>query len=105
MRQKVASLTPDNPIATDIHQSHLPGGKVAWHEWTDRALFDAHGRVTELQSIGRDITERKQAEEVMAISEARYRTLILLPGNSLISMKTPCTSLRFKAKRCSRLGP
>lgn len=37
-------------------------GRMVWQEWTDTALFDNEGHVLELQSIGRDITERKQAE-------------------------------------------
>jgi signal transduction histidine kinase len=32
-------------------------------EWVDRALFDVERRVTEMQSVGRDITERVRLEE------------------------------------------
>jgi PAS domain S-box-containing protein len=76
IRSKIAALTPDRPTATDIHPSIPQGGSRAWHEWTDRALFDEEGRVVELQSVGRDITERKKAEEALTMSEARFRTLI-----------------------------
>jgi PAS domain S-box-containing protein len=76
LRQKVASLTPDRPTATDVHRSVSAEGAVRWHDWTDHALFDSEGRLVELQSVGRDITERKEAEEALTISEARYRTLI-----------------------------
>ena len=33
-----------------------PDGSPGWEQWTDRALFDAQGRVVEYQSVGRDVT-------------------------------------------------
>jgi PAS domain S-box-containing protein len=35
-----------------------------------------HGNVVELQSVARDITERKMAEQLLAQSEAKFRSLI-----------------------------
>ncbi len=40
-----------------------------WIAWEDYAVRDAHGRLVEVQSVGRDITERKALED--AITEAR----------------------------------
>ena len=42
-----------------------------WLAWEDYAVRDAHGRLVEVQSVGRDITERKSLEE--ALTEARDR--------------------------------
>jgi PAS domain S-box-containing protein len=42
-----------------------------WIAWEDYAVRDAHGRLVEVQSVGRDITERKALEE--ALTEARDR--------------------------------
>ncbi len=33
-----------------------------WYLWSNTPLFDGHGRCIEFQSVGRDMTERKQAE-------------------------------------------
>ena len=41
----------------------LPDGTVGWQHWVDRAVVAPDGRVTELQGIGRDITDRKRAED------------------------------------------
>ncbi|HYS46697.1 MAG TPA: ATP-binding protein, partial [Rhizomicrobium sp.] len=40
-----------------------------WIAWEDFAVRDSHGRLVEVQSVGRDITERKTMEE--ALTEAR----------------------------------
>jgi PAS domain S-box-containing protein len=41
----------------------MPDGSVVWHEWADTAIRDEWGKLIEIQSVGRDITERKRAEE------------------------------------------
>jgi PAS domain S-box-containing protein len=61
--QKVRSLTPANPVAVDEHRSLSSSGDLYWQEWNDHGIFDEQGRLVEVQSVGRDITERKQAEE------------------------------------------
>jgi PAS domain S-box-containing protein len=44
------------------HPVIMKGGKTRWQEWTDRPLFDDAGVFVEFQSVGRDATERKLAE-------------------------------------------
>jgi PAS domain S-box-containing protein len=64
-RTFLASLTPDHPVATREHEVLAPDGDVRWQQWRDRAFFDDDGRVVEYQAVGRDITERKHAEDAM----------------------------------------
>lgn len=42
-------------------------------QFINRALFDNAGVVTEIQSVGRDITERKQMEEALLESNLRWK--------------------------------
>ncbi len=65
VEKQFTSLSPENPIVTYAHRIVGPNGKVCWQEWSDRAMFDEQGRFTEFQSVGRDITERKQMEEAL----------------------------------------
>jgi len=75
-RAHLASITPDHPVKTIEHQVTVPGGEVRWHQWTDRAFFDERGRIVEYQAVGRDITERKRAEDVVKQSENQVRTFV-----------------------------
>lgn len=46
------------PAAEVTHRVVLPGGDVRWLHWTTRAICDRQGRVIELQSVGRDVTDQ-----------------------------------------------
>ena len=75
MKHFFISLTPDHPVDTIRHRIIMPDGRIRWQRWSDRAIFDKSGKVTEYQSVGRDITEEKEAEIALLASEERYRTL------------------------------
>ncbi|MDX1561675.1 MAG: sigma 54-interacting transcriptional regulator, partial [Gammaproteobacteria bacterium] len=76
VRAEIASLSPEAPTRTGEHQVILPSGETRWHEWTDCALFDDDGKLIEIQSVGRDITDRKRAQDALARSEAWMRDLV-----------------------------
>ncbi|MCU7844422.1 MAG: PAS domain S-box protein [Candidatus Thiodiazotropha sp. (ex Monitilora ramsayi)] len=60
--KNLESLTIDSPFQTHEHQVISSSGDVCWQRWTNRALFNSEGGKISYQSIGEDITERKQAE-------------------------------------------
>ena len=57
-----ASLTPDHPVDSIEHRIIMPDGSIRWQRWSDRAIFDGDMHIREYQSVGRDITDRKNAE-------------------------------------------
>ncbi|HEV7765825.1 MAG TPA: PAS domain S-box protein [Thermoanaerobaculia bacterium] len=73
--RKFAALTPEQPALTDEHQVTTPDGRLRWHRWTDRGIFDADGNLFEIQAVGRDITDERESQELLRRSEENYRQL------------------------------
>jgi len=79
-REKVAnhlaSFSQKTPVSTIEYRAVVAGGKVRWQQWINRPVFGEQGDLIEFQSVGRDITERKRAEEALRESEEKYRTIL-----------------------------
>jgi PAS domain S-box-containing protein len=73
--RKFGSLTPARPVITDEHLVTAPDGSLRWHRWTDRGFFDAAGTLVEVQAVGSDITEEREAHERRLRSEENYHRL------------------------------
>lgn len=86
IREHITSFTPDHPISTFEQYDILPDGKKRWREWVDRAIFDNNGRVIEFQSTGRDITDRKNAEQSLQESRAQLEGIINSAMDAIITI-------------------
>jgi PAS domain S-box-containing protein len=71
-----ATLTRKKPAGTIDHRIVMADGTVRWQRWSDRAIFDLHGKIVEYQSVGRDITEQKQIEERLQSTSVEYQNLL-----------------------------
>ncbi len=60
------SFSPERPVGTTEHRVVLSDGRVRWLQWSDRAFFGEDGAVLEFQSVGRDVTGRREAEASLA---------------------------------------
>jgi len=63
--EELKLLTPDNTVQTHLRTISFKDGRLAWQQWVDRAIYDPGGRLTEYQSVGRDITIQKNYEEAI----------------------------------------
>ena len=69
-RKNLESLSKENRIGTNEERVIMPDGEIHWWQWSNQALFDEQDSKVELQSVGRDITKRKKAEDALRKSEA-----------------------------------
>jgi PAS domain S-box-containing protein len=53
-----------------------PDGRTLWLEHVVAPVTDASGRVVAVEGLARDITERREAEEALKLSEASFRALL-----------------------------
>jgi PAS domain S-box-containing protein len=70
------NLTPEDPIFRCEHDRVAYDGEAEWFGWTNRALFDEAGTLLGYQSVGRDITNRKRADQALRESEMRFRAIV-----------------------------
>lgn len=86
VQERFALLTGDKPVVTIEHRVVRPDGDVRWHRWINHAIFDDEGNIIEFQAVGRDVTERKEAEQALRESEGRYRGLFENAPDSIYSI-------------------
>jgi PAS domain S-box-containing protein len=80
---RLAELAPDHPVVVIENRARIASGELRWMQFVNRGFFDSAGRIAEIQSVGRDITERKLAED-------RQRTLLeqnIRLGRELIDLQ------------------
>ncbi|NWD50624.1 PAS domain-containing sensor histidine kinase [Pseudomonas gingeri] len=72
--QRLAQLTPGQPVSTAEISLQLPGREHAWWVWSDRGVFDEQGQLLEVQAVGRDNTEVRRSQQQLTQS-AKMATL------------------------------
>jgi len=77
VRRRVRSLLQNPRVEIDEHETLRPDGSVGWIQWSESAIFGRDGRIVELQGIGRDITDRKRAQEAEDRLENAARLTVL----------------------------
>ncbi|HUI21878.1 MAG TPA: PAS domain S-box protein [Methylocella sp.] len=86
VRNTIASLTPRNPVVTHRHRVFSADGSIRWHEWTNRLLPGTNGKMAEYQSTGRDVTERKRAEDALRASQERTAAILKAAMDAIITV-------------------
>ena len=93
--------------SNDLHQvleyrTRRKDGKYIWLQTHIRPIVDEHGRLVNLQTTSRDITDRKQAEEKLRESEQLYR-LISENAKDLVALHTPEGAFRYLSPSISEI--
>ncbi|MFZ1129001.1 PAS domain S-box protein [Methanoregula sp.] len=82
------SIRPDHPVQTVEHRIRMPSGEIRWQQWSDRAIFEKDGRVTEYQSVGRDITDRRHKDQALHEANKKLNLLSSITRHDIINQLT-----------------
>lgn len=63
VERELENLSPGNPVVVIENRVYSGLGHLHWMQFVNRGFFNGDGRLVEIQSVGRDITERRRAEQ------------------------------------------
>jgi PAS domain S-box-containing protein len=85
INEHLASFSKQMPVAEISYRIIRPDGQISWLRWSNRAIFDAQGSITEYQSVGRDITGQKQAEEALSLANQKLNLLSSITRHDVLN--------------------
>jgi len=101
----IRHLTPEAPVATFDHRVNAPNGSMAWFRRTERATFTESGKLWELQSVARDVTQTHLSRQKIEASETRYRRLFETASDGILIIKqSNATIAAVNPKLCGLLN-
>ncbi|MCX5829533.1 MAG: PAS domain S-box protein [Deltaproteobacteria bacterium] len=90
----LSSVKTENPVISYENRVILPEGEELWQHWTCRAIYDEHGEFMEYQAVGRDISDRKQAENELLTLNSKLEEANIQLGAAYTNMKNNLDKLR-----------
>ncbi len=88
VREHFASLTREIPTSTVEHRIVMDDGRIRCQRWSDRAIFDEQGRLVEFQSVGCDITEKKEADAALHLANMKLNLLNSITRHDILNKLT-----------------
>jgi PAS domain S-box-containing protein len=107
-KEHLELLNLQNEVAIIEHRVYSSTDEIRWLQWTDRAIFNEYGKIIEYQGVGRDVTERRKAEEALHqalnISQQRHAEIsaLLEASRSLLrhrELQDAASSIFLSCKR------
>lgn len=75
VNEKLGQLSPDNPVVEIENRVIAADGSARWMHFINRAIYKEDDQLLEVQSVGRDISDRKALEIALVNSEKEFRLL------------------------------
>ena len=58
----------------NVNENICRDGRRVWMAWTNKPVFDENGEVSEILSVGTDISERRRIEQALSESEEKFHS-------------------------------
>jgi PAS domain S-box-containing protein len=82
-----------NPVSIVENRVCFLDGTCRWLQWTNRAILNDDGAIIEYQVVGRDITEKKNAEDAMLVKDlavgASVNGIAIADLNGIVTYANP----------------
>lgn len=85
---RISTLSLVNPVVTIENRVYDGTGTIRWMQFINHGIFDEMGQLIEIQSVGRDITERKHLEDQLWESKEKFRALVEATSECIWEMDT-----------------
>ena len=76
----------------------LPDGTIGWQQWSHLVIADGRGGRLEFQGVGRDITDRKRAEQAVGRLETRNSAMLRAMPDLMFVLRRDGTYLDYHAR-------
>ncbi|QJW94019.1 hybrid sensor histidine kinase/response regulator [Frigoriglobus tundricola] len=73
IESQLAEMAPNNPVVRIENRAFDKSGRVRWMEFVNRGFYTPVGELVEIQAVGRDVTDRRAAEDARRELEADLR--------------------------------
>jgi len=73
--ERLRQLSAESPLVKTETRYPGPNGETHWGEFVHHAVFDAAGQLSEVQTVGRDVTERRVLQDQLADANANLQDL------------------------------
>ncbi|MBP3959082.1 PAS domain S-box protein [Gemmata sp. G18] len=70
---ELATMAPTNPVVRIENRLRDGAGRMRWMEFVNRGFYAPGGELVEVQAVGRDVTDRRAAEDARRELEADLR--------------------------------
>jgi PAS domain S-box-containing protein len=70
---ELAKMSAANPVVVIENRVYDAANRLRWMEFVNRGFYDPTGILVEVQAVGRDVTDRKTAEDAQHVLEGDLR--------------------------------
>ncbi len=104
IERELARLSPSHPVVTIENRIRAGDGRIRWVQFVNRAFFDDNHRLLETQSVGRDVTERKELQDRLLASAREIEDLYDSAPCGYHSLAADGTYVRINATELGWIG-